>query len=105
MFFSFPCCLYEKRDKSGLRRKHIFILILRLPEEKQQYAAMWVGGTMDFERISRQESIRTIALLEFPFKILCIGFYNFSILKSNDCNIHSNWLSLLSLEMEEFLES
>ena len=73
--FSFPCCLYVKRDKFGLSRKQLFILILRFQsEDAQQYAAMWVGGLMDFGRISRQESIRTIPLSESSLKFCASAF-------------------------------
>ena len=75
-------------------REQLFILILRFQsEDAQQYAAMWVGETM-------RGSAGKI-----PLKLLCVGFYNLSISKSNGCNIHSNWLSLFSPEMKEFLRS
>ena len=63
--FSFPCIV---REESRMIREQLFILILHLLEEKQQYAVMWVGGIMDFGRISRQESIMMIALSESPLK-------------------------------------
>ena len=96
-------------SKSEMIREQLFILILRLPEEKRQsgrgIAAMYDGGTLDFWRMTGQRSSYETLPTKIPHRLLCVGFYNLSVSKSNGCNIHSNWLSLLSPEMKEFLGS
>ena len=112
MNFLFPD-VRMKREESRMIREQLLILVFRALEEKQQYTTAecrniraWSPGkwrNYGFLENDERKVLMQGSAGKIPLKLLCVGFYNLCISKSNGCNINSNWLSLLSPEMQEFL--